>query len=184
MRAGEMTHRILLQRATETQDTFGDPVRTWSEIGQVWAKVDYGSGGETDQGDRQFAEVPVALEVRRSSDTMALREKDRALIPAGATTLRSYINSTTGAMVVNSAGVFPPENEFIVRVDSELMVVSAGSGSTASPYTITRARFGTTAAAHTSDTKVVHMQPVDLIGVTPSRYSMRCAGIRSEVRST
>lgn len=184
MRSSDLTHRISLQRVTESRDSFGDPVASWSELGQVWAAIEWAGGGESLQADRQYAEVPAAIDVRRSTTTMSVREKDRAMVPAGATKLRSLISSTSTTMVIEPDGIFPPENEFVVRINRELALVTAGSGTTASPYTISRGKYGTTPALHKSGTSVIHMQPLDIVSVTPSRYSMRLQAVRGEVRST
>lgn len=184
MRASDLAHRISLQRVTESRDSFGDPIASWSELAQVWASIEWSGGNESLQADRQYAEVPIVLEVRRSATTMSVREKDRAMVPAGATKLRSLISSTSTSMVVEPDGIFPPENEFVVRIDSELALITAGSGTTGVPYTISRGKYGTTPALHKSGTAVIHMQPLDVVGVTPSRYTMRLQAVRGEVRST
>jgi len=39
MRAGPLRHRIVIEEATETQDTFGEPDVAWSTLATVWASI-------------------------------------------------------------------------------------------------------------------------------------------------
>jgi hypothetical protein len=63
---------------------------------------------------------------------------------------------TAGAstITVDSAATFPGVPQFRVRLDDELMLVTAVSGAT---FTVTRGIEGTTADAHASDTDVTHV---------------------------
>src|SRR6185437_2715032 len=62
-------------------------------------------------------------------------------------TLASTIIAGDGSLTVASAAAFPTVGNFRIIVDSEIMTVTAVSGST---FTITRGAEGTTAAGHTS----------------------------------
>lgn len=64
------------------------------------------------------------------------------------TTLNGNINNSTTTVVVTSASGFPSSGSFIIIIDSELMLVTAGQGTTT--WTVTRNIEGTTAASHTS----------------------------------
>ena len=184
MRASDLTHRIVLQRPTETRDAFGDPVQTWTQLGQVWAGIDWRSGGESLQGERAYAEVPVSIKVRRSTDTVSLREKDRALVQFGGTSLKTALGTSTGtSVVVTTPGVFPPENEFCVRVGTELMLVASGAGTSASPYVVTRGAYGTTASVHQAGVAVLHMVPLDIVATSLERSAVELTGVRGEVRT-
>lgn len=184
MKAGDLDTRVVLQRATEARDSFGDPIATWTELSSVWANVDWTSGNEGKGGDREYPEIPVRLEVRRSTETMSLREKDRALVPLGATKLRVSLSSTTGTtMVVDTPGVFPPEGGFCVRADTELMLVSSGAGSTSSPYVVARGSYGTTAARHEAGRAVLHMVPLDIVSTAHvTRAVLAISAVRTEVQ--
>jgi SPP1 family predicted phage head-tail adaptor len=37
MRAGELNHRIIIQTATETSDSYGGVTQTWADTHTVWA---------------------------------------------------------------------------------------------------------------------------------------------------
>lgn len=183
MRAGDLTHRVLIQRGTESRDTFGEPIVSWSDLGQVWAQVEWQHGSESLQGDRRYSDPVATVRVRRSTATMSLREKDRVLVPMGATTLRDAISAAGTSLVLENAAVMPPFADFVVRVGAELMIVSAGAGTVASPYTVTRGAYGTTAVKHAAGVSAIHMAPVDIESVIATPYSMEMRGTRGEVRT-
>lgn len=70
-----------------------------------------------------------------------------------ATTLASAIDNATGTLIVALASGAPAPN-FRVRVDDELMLVTAVAGTT---WTVTRGIEGTAAASHASGAVVVHV---------------------------
>ena len=179
-----MSERIVLQRATEARDSFGEPIKTWGNLAQVWAAVEWQSGSEAFQADREYAEVPVELRVRRSTTTMSLREKDRALVASGVTEVKTTLGTSTGtSLVVNTPGVFPPENEFCVRIGSELLLVASGAGTVASPFVVSRGAYGTTADTHMAGQSVIHMIPLDVVGVSKTKAMLNVTTVRGEVRT-
>ncbi len=180
MRPSDLTHRVVIQRATEARDSMGHPVPTWTTLAEVWADIDWASGTEAFSGDREYAEVPVTVKIRRSTDTMSVREKDRVFLPMGKTELKEMSVAADTSLVVVDAGVFPPENEFTVRIASEIALVTAVSSNT---LTATRGAFGTTAAIHSPGAAVIHLVPADIISApTMTRREIRLSCIRSEVR--
>ena len=184
MRSGDLTHRIALQRGTETRNSFGEPIAVWSDLSQVWAKIEWGGGSEGFAGDREYPGVPATISVRRSTDVMSLREKDRAFVPMAATKLRNAIgNSTATTMVLDAPGAFPPGTDFIVRVGSELVQVTAGAGTVASPYTITRGVYGTTAARHAAGDSAQHVVALDIVSVFHKPHSIELGAVRNEGRA-
>lgn len=40
IRTGRMNKRITIQTYTQAADTYGEPIRTWSDIGTRWAAVE------------------------------------------------------------------------------------------------------------------------------------------------
>lgn len=74
----------------------------------------------------------------------------------GLTTLSAAI-STTGetSMTVTSAAQFPGSGNYYVQIDSEVVQVTAGQGTTT--WTITRGALGTTAATHSNGAAVTGM---------------------------
>jgi Tfp pilus assembly protein PilV len=87
-----------------------------------------------------------------------------------ATTLSSAMTSTQLTMAVASAAGFPTSSPYIVQVDSELILISGGTGTTSWTIldsngaipTIGRAYLGTTAAAHSSGATVTLIQQVNV----------------------
>ena len=61
---GELDRRITIQQTTETVDSYGQMVRTYSTLGQFWAKVDYVSGVEGEDSNRLEAAKRVEFVVR------------------------------------------------------------------------------------------------------------------------
>jgi Tfp pilus assembly protein PilV len=83
---------------------------------------------------------------------------------APSTTLASAITSSQLTMSVASASGFPSTSPYIVQVDSELILVSGGTGTTT--WTIRdiseRGYMGTTAAAHSAGAAVLQIQRVNV----------------------
>lgn len=182
MKASDLTHRVVIQRATEARDSFGQPIASWTTLAQVWAAVEYVSGAEAFQGERDYSETPVIVRIRRSSDVMSVRAKDRLLLPAlASTTLQEVLATTSDTSVVVVKDVLPPENEFIARVGSELLAITSTSGTT---LTATRGAFGTTAARHYAGATLNLMVPADIEAVVPRRYEIALTARRAEARLT
>lgn len=66
-------------------------------------------------------------------------------------TLNGSINNSVTSLVVNSASSFPTTGTFSILIDTEIMKVTAVSGTT---FTIVRGQEGTTPASHTSGVAV------------------------------
>lgn len=43
---GQLRHRIDLQAPTDAADSYGQPARSWSTYGTVWAQIEPAGGGE------------------------------------------------------------------------------------------------------------------------------------------
>lgn len=72
----------------------------------------------------------------------------------GTSTLNGTIASGATSLTVLAATTFPTVGIFRIRVESEIMIVTAVSSNT---FTVTRGAEGTTAAAHSSGVQVVHI---------------------------
>ncbi len=81
------------------------------------------------------------------------------------TTLSASITSTATSITVASGGNFPSTagSQFLIRVGSEIMLVTAGAGTTS--WTVTRGMDGTTEAAHSSGKTVHLMTAPPLLGI-------------------
>ena len=84
MRAGELRHRITLQQAMETRNSFGEVTRTWSDVATVWASVQALSGREYLEAKQLRKAVTTRIVIRWRDDvTPAMRA--RWSDPAGTT---------------------------------------------------------------------------------------------------
>lgn len=67
-------------------------------------------------------------------------------------TIRTTLTADPGAsgtsLAVTSRSLFPQSGDFKIRVDAEVMLVTAGHGAGAGNFTVTRAQDGTTGVAH------------------------------------
>jgi SPP1 family predicted phage head-tail adaptor len=68
---GKLDRRITLQSASVSTDGFGQAVRTYSTLAQVWAKVDYRSVSEGNEASKLTSVNKVRFTVRYRSDVDA-----------------------------------------------------------------------------------------------------------------
>lgn len=68
MRAGELRHRVTIERISEAQDASGHEVQTSEEVGTVWASVTAVSGTESRRGIQVEAGVTTLVEMRYRDD--------------------------------------------------------------------------------------------------------------------
>lgn len=76
MRAGRLRHRVALQRATETANSFNEPVVSWSTLATVWGAVEPISGKEFFAAQQVQSSVSHRITVRYYA---GLTTKDRVL---------------------------------------------------------------------------------------------------------
>lgn len=53
MRAGRMRQRIMIQRATETTDSYGQTMLTWAPHKAMWSMLEFDAASEQREGERQ-----------------------------------------------------------------------------------------------------------------------------------
>ncbi len=69
---GKLDRRITLRSASVSTDGFGQAVRTYSDLGKVWAKVEYrGVPKEGDETDKLTSVNKVRFTIRYRSDVDA-----------------------------------------------------------------------------------------------------------------
>jgi SPP1 family predicted phage head-tail adaptor len=71
MRAGRLNHRIRLLAESRTQDTFGEPIRTYATTATVWAEKRALTGKERFVADRLTDEVDMTFRVRYATTVAA-----------------------------------------------------------------------------------------------------------------
>ncbi len=64
MRAGRMRHRIKLYEVTNSTDSLGAPVKTWTEIAEVSASIDSVTGREYFASERDLGEETWKITLR------------------------------------------------------------------------------------------------------------------------
>lgn len=64
MRAGELRHLVIIQQMTETQNAYGESVRTWAEFAQACAAVEPLSGREYFDSQQRQADVTTRITLR------------------------------------------------------------------------------------------------------------------------
>jgi len=67
MQAGKLRHRVQVQTYSETQDTYGEPDRTWTTATTVWASIEPLSGQELLAAQQLAAEASHRVIVRYNS---------------------------------------------------------------------------------------------------------------------
>lgn len=68
MRAGELDRRITIASFTESQNAYGEPVKTWNTLATVWANVKPASGREFFNSNQRVAEVDTIFKIRYRDD--------------------------------------------------------------------------------------------------------------------
>lgn len=77
MQAGKLDRRIQIQRATITQNDFGEEVHAWGQIAEVWAGVTPVSDTERFRGSQVGAEITTRFVVRYSGQARDVTAEDR-----------------------------------------------------------------------------------------------------------
>jgi hypothetical protein len=78
------------------------------------------------------------------------------------TTLGASVTETQTLITVASAAGFPTVAPYLVQIDSELVLVNAGVGTTT--WTVKRGQMGTTAATHAAAATVTRKQRAHVVG--------------------
>lgn len=94
------------------------------------------------------------------------------------TTLSGSMNGVVATLPATSNTGFPGAAQYRVRVDSEIMIVTAGAGT--NTWTVTRGAEGTTATSHSSGAAVYHVLTAGALGgqsdATAATPSLRSLG--------
>ena len=67
-RIGKLRHRVTIQSKAESQNAYGEPTYTWSDVDTVWASVDDLSAREFIQGPAELQQVTTVITMRDRSD--------------------------------------------------------------------------------------------------------------------
>ncbi len=75
--AGKMDRKIVLQRFTETFDSYNESVKTWATLATRWASYEPISDGERLRSSETAATLSARFVIRYSSAVATLNPKDR-----------------------------------------------------------------------------------------------------------
>lgn len=74
MLAHRLRYRITIQQQSATQDAFGEPVRTWTDVASVWAEILPLTGKELFAAQANQSQVDSKIVIRhRTGITAAMR---------------------------------------------------------------------------------------------------------------
>lgn len=72
--ASQLRSRVRIESRTSTQDAWGQPVETWTEVVSVWADFRHVSGMESARAGAQISESRASVRIRWRTDiTPAMR---------------------------------------------------------------------------------------------------------------
>lgn len=72
MRAGKLRHKVDIQYPTETQNTYGEPEVTWTDLATgVWCQIQPLRGREFFESRQFNAEIDARIVMRHRSDVTA-----------------------------------------------------------------------------------------------------------------
>lgn len=92
MRSGRLRHRVRIERATETQNAFGEPVKGWSLLGEVWAGIEPLRGNERFQAQAVQSSEDVRIVMRFNPDLSDISTKDRVVFGAKVYDINAVLN--------------------------------------------------------------------------------------------
>ena len=64
MNIGKLRHRVTIQEATEVQNDYGEPIKTWNDVNTVWASVEPIRGREFVAAAEIHSEVTTRIRMR------------------------------------------------------------------------------------------------------------------------
>lgn len=142
MRAGWLRHRLIVQKVSESRDGTGFAAQSWSQFAEVWGAVNPMRGREIVEARQVHERVDTLIKLRYLE---GLTSKHRILHADRFQALAAAV-ANTSVTTITVAGAWPAQGPFRIEVDSEIMLVTAGSSGTS--WTVERGVDGTTAATH------------------------------------
>lgn len=91
MSIGERRHRVVFQRATVTQDAYGEPDKTWTTLCTSWGLVQPMKGKEMFSANQIQSDVDHRIVTRYRSELSSLGPGDRATWSGRTFDIRSVI---------------------------------------------------------------------------------------------
>ena len=181
MRAGTLKYRGSIQKLTQTRTAGGELGESWAHATWCHAAVTPLSGEELLSAQQQEARTSHRIDMRPYAQLDPRIHRFQFPAPGRVTTLAAAIESVDGTEItVSAAGLFPeaaspPSGGFDVRIEDEILTVSAGHGTTT--WTVTRGVHGTTAAVHDA------ARPVELLRTLYPGAPPQVAGLAGEAQA-
>ena len=92
MRAGRLRHRLRFERATETQNQFGEPVQSWDIITVTWGAIEPLRGAERQRANQTAASEDVRIVARYNSEIADLKPDDRCAFKLKIYDIKAILN--------------------------------------------------------------------------------------------
>jgi len=161
IQAGSLRHRVDLQSSTAAANVYGEEVETWVTDSVIFASVAPLIGKELTDAQSVVANTSHKVFVRYKS-AKNISTQQRFLIPRQVGSLGASIDDdgATVSITVSDADDISDLGDFIIRIDSENMIVTAGQGTTT--WTVTRGAFGTTGATHANGATVTKLVALEI----------------------
>ena len=162
MRAGKLRHAVIVQQPNITDvDGVGHVTEAWTEFIERRFSIRPLRGRELEVVSQKYGEVSHEFRGRWQE---GITPDMRLLWRRTHSTLSSAITGVGLVDVgVNSGVNFPRQGDFRIRVQNELMTVTAGIG--ASTWVVSRGTDGSTPTTHDSATDVHQMFIADVVAV-------------------
>ena len=91
MRPGRLRHRVVIQRATDAIDQYGDQTKTWASLATVWAAVEPLNGREFFAAAQTQSQVSTRITIRPLID-QTITPKDRVKFGSRYFDIQTVIN--------------------------------------------------------------------------------------------
>ena len=88
-KAGRMRRKITIESDTPTQNTYGEPIESWSTYATVWASVEPLNGREYFNSQQTAAEISTRFRIRYKS---GITPDMRVVLDSNNYDIRSIIN--------------------------------------------------------------------------------------------
>lgn len=158
MNPGAFNHKIRVQAKTDSVSTRGQIGASWSTAWSAWAKVSPLRGRERLENRQAVPEMSHNVQTWfREGYT----PDKRLVVLHKASTLGAAISSTTATSItIASATALPGSGEYWLMIDSEIMRVTGGQGTTT--LTVRRGEKETTAATHNDGSTITQVQILNI----------------------
>lgn len=91
MRPGRLRHRVVVQRATDAIDQYGDQTKSWANLATVWAAVEPLNGRELFTAQQTQSQVSTRITIRPIVG-QTITSKDRIKFGSRYFDIQSVIN--------------------------------------------------------------------------------------------